>query len=311
MSSAGVGGRAARPGPLEFALLAGISLAWGTSYMFTKISVAVVPPLSLIAARTTLASLGLVCVMAALRRGPRLTARDLAAFALVGLISNAAPLSLIALSVSHVHSSVTATTMALVPLITALYGGFRGEFPRLRNLIGIAVGFAGIVVLFGPGALMAFGDSARGALAAIAAALIFSASLYSIALVRHFEPIVVTTISLVSAALWSLPVALFVEGVPAALPDAPVLAAIVVLAVFNTAGANLMLFALVPRAGATFTSYNNYLVPTVAVICGTLFLGEPFTAGSAAGVLLVLAGVAISTIQFKAKRLGKAKSSGG
>ena len=43
MSSAGVGGRAARPGPLEFALLAGISLAWGTSYMFTKISVAVVP----------------------------------------------------------------------------------------------------------------------------------------------------------------------------------------------------------------------------------------------------------------------------
>ena len=56
-----------------------------------------------------------------------------------------------------------------------------------------------------------------------------------------------TTISLVSAALWSLPVALFVEGVPAALPDAPVLAAIVVLAVFNTAGANLMLFALVPR----------------------------------------------------------------
>ena len=74
-----------------------------------------------------------------------------------------------------------------------------------------------------------------------------------------------------------------VEGVPAALPDAPVLAAIIVLAVFNTAGANLMLFALVPRAGATFTSYNNYLVPTVAVICGTLFLGEPFTAGSAAG----------------------------
>ena len=41
------------------------------------------------------------------------------------------------------------------------------------------------------------------------------------------------------------------------------------------------------------------------MICGTLFLGEPFTAGSAAGVLLVLAGVAISTIQFKAKRLGK------
>ena len=133
--------------------------------------------------------------------------------------------------------------------------------------------------MFGPGALMAFGDSARGALAAIAAALIFSASLYSIALVRHFEPIVVTTISLVSAALWSLPVALFVEGVPAALPDAPVLAAIIVLAVFNTAGANLMLFALVPRAGATFTSYNNYLVPTVAVICGTLFLGAAIYRG--------------------------------
>jgi hypothetical protein len=47
MSSTNAG--ASSPGAAEFALLAGVSLAWGTSYMFTKIAVGAIPPVTLIA----------------------------------------------------------------------------------------------------------------------------------------------------------------------------------------------------------------------------------------------------------------------
>lgn len=284
------------PGVVEYALLAGVSLTWGTSYMFTKIAVGAVAPFTLIAVRAAIAAVVMLAI--ASLRGARLrfAPRDLAAFALVGLMANAAPLCLIAISVSHVDSSVTATTMALVPLITAFLAIFRGEYPKLRNIVGILVGLAGIVVLFGPAAFASFGDSARGAIAAIAASVIFSASLFAIALVRHHPPMTVATASLTACALWTIPLALVVEGVPA-LPAPGVVGAVLVLGFWNTAFSNLLMFALVPRAGPTFTSYNNYLVPAIAVLCGVLFLREPLTWQSSTGVVLVLAGVAISTIQ--------------
>lgn len=283
-------------GRLEYALLLGIGLSWGTSYMFTKIAVSAVPPVTLVSMRTAIAAAAMLALLAARRRFPRLTPRDFWAFALVALTTNAAPLTLIALSVAHVDSSVTATTLSLVPLITVFYGLFRGEYPTLRNVTGIVVGLAGIALLFGPEAFASFGDSARGLVAAIAAAVIFSGSLFVMAIVRHHDPLVVTAMSLLASAIWTAPVALFVDGAPSVWPGGAVFTVVVVLGLWNTATTSLLMFALVPRAGPSFTSYNNYIVPAVAVLCGTVFLGEPLTLRSVSGVVLVLAGVAISTI---------------
>jgi drug/metabolite transporter (DMT)-like permease len=293
MSSTNAG--ASSPGAAEFALLAGVSLAWGTSYMFTKIAVGAIPPVTLIALRTIIGAAVMAAILVLSGGVPRLTRRDVASLALVGLMANAAPLCLIAISVSMVDSSVTATTMSLVPLITALFAASRGELPTKRAVLGIAIGFAGILVLFGPDAFASFGDSARGAVAAIAAATVFSASLFVMARVRHLPPLMVATGALFFAALWTLPVALVIDGPPPSLPGGSVIGAVLVLAIVNTAASNLLVFALIARTGPAFTSYNNYLVPAVAVACGSLFLGEPFTVQSAAGVALVLAGVAVST----------------
>lgn len=286
------------PGVAEYLLLAGISLAWGTSYMFTKIAVQEIAPVTLVALRLTVAAAVMLALAAA--RGARWpTRRDLAAFALVGLLSTAAPLSLIAVSVSHVDSSVTAITMALVPLLTAFLGLFAGSYPTVRNVVGIALGLLGVFVLFGPQAFSSFGDSTRGLIAAVAAAILFSVSLFVVRKVRRFDPVMITAISLTAALLWTVPAALLIEGAPAALPSIAGAGAALVLALWNTAAASLLMFALLRRASPAFTAYNNYLVPAVAVLCGTVFLGEAVTAGSVAGVLLVLAGVTISTMRWR------------
>jgi drug/metabolite transporter (DMT)-like permease len=290
---------AVRPGAADYMLLGGISLAWGTSYMFTKIAVAEVTPLTLVATRIAIAA-AVVVTYALLRAIPFPSRRDVATLVLVGLLSNAAPLALIAVSVSQVASSVTAITMALVPVITLWLGVFAGSRPDLRSLAGIALGLAGVIVLFGPDALTSFGGDTLGLVAAVAAAFVFSASLFASRRVRHINPVMVTAVSLCMATGWSMLLALAIDGVPGRLPPLPVAGAIVVLAVWNTAGASLMMFGLLGRATPEFTSYNNHLVPAVAVICGTVFLGEPMTLVSVVGVGLVLGGVAVSTIRPRA-----------
>lgn len=299
MSSANGFGPAATPGAAEYALLAAVSLTWGSSYMFTKIAVSAIPPITLIVLRTGIAAVVMSAILAFSGRMTRLSWRDVGILALIGLMVNAAPLSLIAISVSFVDSSVTATTLALVPLITTVLAVFRGDYPTSRNVVGIAVGLAGIVVLFGPRALMGLGDSAMGAVAAISAAIVFASSLFVSGLARRHPPLLVATASLVSAALWTIPIALLSDDLPALMPGPHVIGAVVVLALLNTAAASLLVFALVARTGPAFTALNNYLVPAVAVACGSVFLGEAFTVQKAAGVALVLAGVAISSIRRK------------
>lgn len=291
------GTQPAAPGLVEYLLLGGISLAWGTSYMFTKVAVAEVAPLTLVMMRLVLAAAVTLAYVWA-RGIPWPAWPDMRLFVLVGLLSNAAPLCLIAVSVLHVASSVTAITMSLVPLITVWLGVFAGTRPDLRSVIGILLGLVGVFVLFGPEAFASFGSGTVGLIAAAAAALVFSVSLFVSRRVRHIDPAMVTAMSLTMAMGWSILFALMHDGLPGS-PAPGVIGAILVLGLWNTAAASLMMFGLLGRATPAFTSYNNQLVPGVAVLCGTLFLGEPLTIASLAGVGLVLIGVAISTVRTR------------
>ncbi len=289
------------PGPMEYGLLGALALAWGTSFMFTKVAVDELGPFSLVSVRMLIASVLLLALLAFRPPATPISRRLYVVFALLGLISNALPLGLIALSVSHVDSSVTATTMALVPLVTMVMAIFTGEHPSLWRLIGLLVGLAGIGVLFGPQTFLSFGSGAKGALAAFGAAVSFSFSLFVMRLVSRHAALTVAALSTVAAALWSVPIALLFEGLPRALPGGRAIGAVLVLSLVNTAGANLLLFAVVRRAGASFTSINNYIVPAIAVLFGSAFLGEEITLRGIFGVAVVLTGVAISTINTRVR----------
>jgi drug/metabolite transporter (DMT)-like permease len=138
--------------------------------------------------------------------------------------------------------------------------------------------------------------SATGRLA-LCAGISFSSSLFLMGRVRQYPPLAVATYALIAAAFWSVPMALAIDGMPTGVPGRSALGALVVLIVFNTAAANMLLFALVPRTSPSFTAVNNYIVPTIAVICGSLFLAEPVTQRGILGVVIVLSGVAISTMR--------------
>jgi len=67
------------------------------------------------------------------------------------------------------------------------------------------------------------------------------------------------------------------------------------LSIGGTGIAYVLYYALLSGAGASRSILITYLVPALALVYGTVFLGEPLTTAAVAGLVLVLAGVAIGT----------------
>ena len=158
--------------------------------------------------------------------------------------------------------------------------------------MGVALGMAGVAVLIGPGALMGAHGELLGEIAVTCAALCYAVNGL---VARRLPPMPVEVISagcLLSATLVCLPLSLVAERPWQATPSTLSLAALVLLGVLNTAGGYLLLFRLVVRAGAGFSSLNNFLVPLFGVMWGVLLLQERPSPRAFAGLLLILGGLA-------------------
>jgi drug/metabolite transporter (DMT)-like permease len=99
-------------------------------------------------------------------------------------------------------------------------------------------------------------------------------------------------------------VALWIDG--DVVPKAPALVpliSLVALGVLSTGIATAVYFRIVSRAGATFLSLINYLIPIFAVLVGAVFLSERLPARSLVALVIILAGVIIS--QRNRTRVGR------
>jgi drug/metabolite transporter (DMT)-like permease len=85
---------------------------------------------------------------------------------------------------------------------------------------------------------------------------------------------------------------------PTALASAPLSAgpviAVLLLGLFSTGLAAVLYFTLIGRAGPTFVSQLNYLIPLWAVLLGALLFGERPTSTDYVAMAIILAGIALS-----------------
>jgi drug/metabolite transporter (DMT)-like permease len=194
----------------------------------------------------------------------------------------------------HVPTGVVATIMGFVPLVTASMAHFflKDERFTLMTGIGIAVGFAGILVLFGGTDLMALGKDTIAQLAVLIAATGYAVTNI---LARKAGDNPTRTVGF--GAMWigtalMLPAAL-AEGHAVSHLDWEVAGAVLYLGVVSTALPTILLLHLVRTVGATFTAYANYLVPVIGVFLGVAFLDEALTASALIALGLILAGIAL------------------
>jgi drug/metabolite transporter (DMT)-like permease len=273
-----------------------VSVLWGIPYLFIKVAVDDgVPPAFVAWSRVTLAAVVLMALSwrAGVLSGLRSRWRWLC---LYGLFEIAIPFPLIAAGEQHVSSSLAAIMIATVPLLVALLALRFDAAERAtgRRLVGLLVGFSGVVALVGVD-LAGSPDELLGAGAVALAAVGYAAG--PMILKRHMadlDPRATMGVSLAIGAVLLTPLALADPPSSASLTSDAVVS-LVVLGLLCTAAAFVVMAVLVAEVGPGRALVITYVNPVVAVALGVAVLGERPGAGAIAGLLLILAGSWLST----------------
>ncbi|MHC8509187.1 MAG: DMT family transporter [Rhodospirillales bacterium] len=289
------------PGPVDIVLLLVLSTVWSLSFGAIKVAVETVTPLTLSAARIALAAVVLYLLMRL--RGGRLPdmgrgqGREWCGIFAVALLGNGLPFFLIGWGEVKISSGLAAILMAVMPLTTALIAHVftAGEKLNRVKLAGITCGFSGVAVLVGADVLAGMGNEALRQAAVAAAATCYAAAAVIAKRMPPADPVNRSAAVIMVSAVQMIPVMLIFDAPWTLSPSPEAWAAIAYLGLFPTALAALIYFRLVLSRGATFLTYNNYLIPVMGVGWGMLFLGETAEPRALLALGLVLIGIAIAT----------------
>lgn len=305
---------ALRQGPAEWGLLFALVALWGSSFMLVRVSLDAFTPIAVTAGRLLIGAGVLLLLLALTRRRLPWSAQTWVFFSAMAIVGNAAPFFLIAWGQRDIPSGLTGILMAVMPLVVLVLAHFLvvGERLTTRRLAGFTLGFIGVLVLTGPEARAAW--VGREASFVPQLAVLGAAVCYGIAAIIArrgpvLNPVVTAAAVLAIAGIVAGAILLAAglrEGEAAAAHEViglwPALA-LLALGALSTALATVVYFSLVARAGPTFLSLINYLIPVWAVVLGTLALGERLPARAFAALGLILAGVVLARWQFRGRRL--------
>ena len=286
------------PGVINWLRIVFIAMIWGGAFMVVRMALRDFQPLTLAAGRITIGAIALYCLI--IWRGIALPSfKDITIWRfvlLVGLLSSAIPFALLSWGQQHVPSAFAGMTMAALPIFVLPLAHFfvPGERIFLRKLIGFGVGFLGAVLLIGTSGLgLAEGPvETLARFACVAAAFCYACGSIATRQCPPINELALSTSSLILAAMFLLPIALLVEGLPN-LPSLSGLLAIGYLGLIPTALAFIIKVAVIRSAGPSFMTLTNYQVPVWSVLFGSLFLGEALPAKLFVALALILLGVAI------------------
>jgi len=290
------------PSASAWGLLVVLSLIWGTSFILMKKGLVVFSALELGAARVSVAALLLLPF--ALREMARVERSRLKWLALSGTVGTLIPAFLFAYAETRLASGLAGVLNALTAVFALLVGAllFGQRLTGLR-VLGIALGLLGTVVLMLLGGSGADGGPAGAAGSAWYGGYIVLATIgygLSVNVIKHrlhgLTPVAVTSLLLALIGGPALAYLLLGTGFAhklATVPGAwPAFGYIALLATMSTAVATVLFNMLIQRSTTLFASSSTYLIPIVALGWGALD-GEAFNLWHAAGMAIILAGVAV------------------
>lgn len=280
---------------VELGFLALLALFWGSSYLFVKIAVGTIPPLTLIAARVSIAA---VLLCAVLRWQGASLPRDGAtwrALFVQALYNSILSWTLLAWGQQYVPSGLAGVLNSTSPIfaffITLLWT--QHEAVGALKLVGALLGLGGVVLILGAGALEGLGQQVTAQLAVLAGAVLYAlAAIYG----KRFHgipPAATAAGTMIWAAVVLVPASVIVDRPWTLAPSAEALAAALALSVFSTAGALLLYFRLVRTLGSLGVTSQSYLRSGVSVLLGMLVLGEAFTWSVGVGLCAVVVSVVL------------------
>lgn len=271
-------------------LFAIMAVVWGIPYLFIKVAVDSYSPAAVVAGRTLIGAL--ILLPFALRQKALRPAFSKIGWVLAfGAIEMAGPFLLLGHAEQTLPSGLTGLLVATVPLFAALiaFGGGDRSVLRPSRAIGLVIGFAGVaVIVAGPGLAIEGGGGLVAVGEVLLVAVLYAIAPFIVARKLNDVPSLGTiTLSLFAVGLFYLPIGLLTQHEVPALDSTMALLA---LGIVCTAVAFIVFFALIARVGPVRAPLFTYVNPVVAILLGTIILGEHLTLGLLIGFPLVILG---------------------
>jgi len=280
--------------PRDLVELVALAALWGAGFLFMRVAAPAFGPFALVFLRVAGASLLLVPLLAA--RGELASLRrHWRPIAVVGLTNSALPFLCFAYAALSINAGLSAIFNSATPLFAAIVAWlWLGDRMTPLRVLGLAVGFAGVVWIGWDKADFRPGGSAWAIAACLVATLSYGIS-PSLAKKKlgAVPPLAIAAGSQVAAALMlALPAALFW---PSTAPSAHAWLMAGLLALFGTGFAYILYFRLIANAGPANAVAVTYLIPLFAVLWGGVFLDERLTLSVVLGCAVIFIGTALAT----------------
>ena len=282
---------------------------WGSTWLFIKLGLRDLPPVSFAAVRFVLASTILFAVVAARRTGLPRTAREWSLIAVTGVLSFTLNYGLVFWGEQHISSGLAALLQATIPVFGMLFAHpyLPGERLTAVRLGGALLGVAGVGVIFS-NQMEAGGASAAWGSAAIVAGAACAA--YANVLVKArggaLDPAVLAAGQMLCGLVPLVGFGLAFEGSPLGLRwTALAVASLVYLTLVGSVAAFLLYYWLVRNMDVTKTMLIALVTPLVAVTLGMLVLGESLTWRTLAGGALIMSGIGLVVLRRRSRRAGE------
>lgn len=285
-----------RPTLYDVARLVFVGAIWGGAFLFVSIALEDFEPISIATWRVTLgASLLIIIALIIGQKIPR-GIRNWRFIFIVGFLNSAVPFFLISWGQQYISSAESAVLVAMGTFVSLLLSHFTSSDERINapRLIGVSIGFVGVMVLVFWELIESGTGNLPGQLAVMLAGCSYATSSVISRRLTHLPMISTSAVTMASACLYLIPLAfLFEDPLPAQVNNSSIIA-LMYLGVIATALAFTLRFFIIRANGAVFMSQVGYLVPLFGVIWSGLYFADAINSQTIISLGLILIGIAVT-----------------
>jgi len=278
-------------GASEWGLLTGIALIWGSSFVFIAIGLDAFRPGVVTLLRLLLGAATLALVP---RARTAIDKQDRARVFILGIVWIGVPLIIFPIAQQWIDSSVAGMLNGAVPLTSALWATLLlRRIPGWRQLLGIGIGFLGILAISAPEVVTSSATALGTFLVLVAIVLYGLSTNIAVPLQQKYGALPVLFNAQLAALVLVVPFGL--SQIPGSTWAWPSALAMIPLGALGTGLAFVLMATLVGRVGGPRGSIAIYFVPIVAIILGIVVRGDMLEPIAIAGAVLVLLGAWIAS----------------
>lgn len=287
-------------------LLMLLGVIWGSSFYGVARALDSFQPMQIASARILIGAFVLTAWCIVLGEGlPSLTdeKRKIWFYSFgMGVFTNVIPFSLLSWAQTSVSSSFAGVTMSMIPLVMLPLAHIfvNNEKLTLKKILGLSIGFLGILILFDFPKIFKefdFVDNFEAKVACFLAVLCYAVGSIITRRSPEVSRLSFAASGLLIATIIILPLTMFLEGFPKT-GNLSSIIGILYLGILPTGLATVVLVYIIKTAGPSFLSLVNYLVPIWAIVFGVLLNSEELKSSFVIALFFIFIGMTISQMRL-------------